>query len=493
MGTELNQALVQQAVKVWEDGTVEFYLYAPTAETVEVAGVGGYFDAAPLALLPDGNGGFYRKIENFPRGMHYYHWFVDGVKLFHPKAGFSYGCFETINTFEVPERGAEFYYLKEVPHGTVHLAKYASGVNGHLKECYVYTPYGSQKDPSRRYPVLYLQHGVGENETGWIWQGKLNYIMDNLIAEHKCREMIVVMSCDYAFIEGEEAVFFPGDFDRELMEDLIPYVETHFPVKRGRNYRALAGLSLGSALAARSVCRHRDKMEKEAIYRYLSVEEILKRVLRIIKAEEAEGKWELFATYAVISPIGRSGKTRLAKSICLMDEVRGGLYIGMEAYGERKQETSETVTDKTCGMSELAYLIRIQSGQIFEYLDKSVVVEGGISMIASPEVYLDIRELNRSDVSWFIKKLIAYGRYTTIVFDIDGSVLGDITILGEFDHVFVPVLDGGYAEEKVAAFQRLLEKQELQKVVMRMQQVVVPDHAYDSAEMMQLAGRLVGI
>ena len=77
MGTELNQALVQQAlsfapeiteerqaVKVWEDGTVEFYLYAPTAETVEVAGVGGYFDAAPLALLPDGNGGFYRKIEN---------------------------------------------------------------------------------------------------------------------------------------------------------------------------------------------------------------------------------------------------------------------------------------------------------------------------------------------------------------------------------------------------------------------------------------------
>lgn len=62
--------------------------------------------------------------------------------------------------------------------------------------------------------------------------------MDNLIAEHKCREMIVVMSCDYAFIEGEEAVFFPGDFDRELMEDLIPYVETHFPVKRGRNYRA---------------------------------------------------------------------------------------------------------------------------------------------------------------------------------------------------------------------------------------------------------------
>lgn len=235
---------------------------------------------------------------------------------------------------------------------------------------------------------------------------------------------------------------------KEHTLDALLYEESMMPV--------IVGLPEGKNICTIKLAEQApDKMEKEAIYRYLSVEEILKRVLRIIKAEEAEGKWELFATYAVISPIGRSGKT--------------------------------------CGMSELVYLIRIQSGQIFEYLDKSVVVEGGISMIASPEVYLDIRELNRSDVSWFIKKLIAYGRYTTIVFDIDGSVLGDITILGEFDHVFVPVLDGGYAEEKVAAFQRLLEKQELQKVVMRMQQVVVPDHAYDSAEMMQLAGRLVGI
>lgn len=252
----------------------------------------------------------------------------------------------------------------------------------------------------------------------------------------------------------------------------------------------ITGLSEGKSICTiRLTEQEPDKMEKEAIYRYLNVEEILKQVMRIIKAEEAEGKRELFETYAVISPIGRSGKTRLAKSICLMDEVRGGLYIGMEAYGERKPET---VSDKTCGMSELAYLIRIRSEQIFEYLDKSVTVEGGIGVVASPEVYLDLRELNRADVSWFIKKLIAYGRYTTIVFDIDGSVLGDITILGEFDHVFVPVLDGGYAEAKVAAFQRLLEKQELQKVVMRMQQVVVPDLAYDSAEMMQLAGRLVG-
>ena len=272
---------------------------------------------------------------------------------------------------------------------------------------------------------------------------------------------------------------------KEHLLDALLYEESMMPV--------IAGLPEEKNICTIKLTEQEpDKTEKEAIYRYLSVEEILRRVLRIIKAEEAEGKRELFETYAVISPIGRSGKTRLAKSICLMDEVRGGLYIGMEAYGERKSEIPQKEIAKICGMSELAYLIRIRSEQIFEYLDKSVVMEGGIGTIASPEVYLDLREQNRADVSWFIKKLIAYVRYTTIVFDIDGSVLGDITILGEFDHVFVTVLDGGYAEAKVAAFQRLLEKQELQKVVMRMQQIAVPDYAYDSAEMMQLAGRLVG-
>ena len=156
---------------------------------------------------------------------------------------------------------------------------------------------------------------------------------------------------------------------KEHTLDALLYEESMMPV--------IVGLPEGKNICTIKLAEQApDKMEKEAIYRYLSVEEILKRVLRIIKAEEAEGKWELFATYAVISPIGRSGKTRLAKSICLMDEVRGGLYIGMEAYGERKQETSETVTDKTCGMSELAYLIRIQSGQIFEYLDYYQKEEG---------------------------------------------------------------------------------------------------------------------
>lgn len=104
----------------------------------------------------------------------------------------------------------------------------------------VYTPYGYEEG-DERYPVLYLQHGVGENETGWIWQGKTNFIMDYLIAEGKCEKMIVVMSSGYAFKDGEKPVFYPGNFESELIHNIIPYIENNFRVRKGRDYRAMAG------------------------------------------------------------------------------------------------------------------------------------------------------------------------------------------------------------------------------------------------------------
>jgi hypothetical protein len=190
-------------------------MYAPKAKRVEVAGLGGFFPTDRIALEPDGKGGFYKSIAEFHWAMHYYFWYVDDVCVCNPEAGISYGCFTPINTFEVPEPGEDFYFIKEVPHGVVNLCKYHSGVNGHVKQCYVYTPPGYAKAEKKKYPVLYLQHGVGENETGWIWQGKLNFIMDNLIAGKQCEE---------------------------LTDDIIPYIENNFRVKRGRNNRAMAGM-----------------------------------------------------------------------------------------------------------------------------------------------------------------------------------------------------------------------------------------------------------
>lgn len=141
------------SVTVKEDGAVIFYLYAPAAKIVQVAGLGGYFTNKKINLMPDGQGGFFAEVQDFHWGMHYYFWYVDGVRICNPYAGISYGCFAAINTFEVQEKNVDFYFAKDIPHGTVSICKYASKVSSHLKECYVYTPYGYEEG-DERYPVL---------------------------------------------------------------------------------------------------------------------------------------------------------------------------------------------------------------------------------------------------------------------------------------------------------------------------------------------------
>lgn len=264
------------SVTVEPNGDVTFYMYAPKAEKVEVGGLGGYFKTEPILLEPDHKGGFKKKVTGFPAGMHYYNWYVDGVPIRNPKAGVGYGCFAVINTFEVAEEGEDFYFEKEVPHGTVSICQYTSSVNGHRKESYVYTPYGYEKELEKTYPVLYLQHGVGENETGWVWQGKMNFILDNLLAEGLCKEMIVVMSSGYAFLPEEDPIFFPGDFDRELTTDIIPFIEANFRVKHGRNNRAMAGLSLGSVQSADTVSRHMELFSALGVFSGVSLDPVSK-------------------------------------------------------------------------------------------------------------------------------------------------------------------------------------------------------------------------
>lgn len=246
------------AVEVLENGDVIFRFYAPEARKVEVAGISGSFSRERILLNKEPDGFFTATVSGIAQGFHYHNWFVDDVPVLNPLGAFCYGCFQAINFFEVPEAGKDFYYIKDVPHGEVQIRKYGSSVNSHLKSCYVYLPPSYGKDAEKTYPVLYVQHGVGENETGWIWSGKLNFIMDNLIAENKCKEMIVVMCSGYSFEPDTDPVFYPGDFDRELTSDCIPYIERNFAVKKGRKNRAMAGLSLGSVQACLTVLKHQD-------------------------------------------------------------------------------------------------------------------------------------------------------------------------------------------------------------------------------------------
>ncbi len=258
------------SVKVLDDGSVEFYMYAPKAKKVEIGRM-TECGIVKIPLIRGENGAFSCIVENYSCGMQYYLWFVDDVEIRNNKAGVSYGCFGAINTFEVPEKDTDFYYMKDVPHGTVSICKYVSGVSGHLKESYVYTPPGYE-NTGDSYPVLYVQHGVGENETGWVWQGKLNFIMDNLIAEGKCTPMIVVMSCGYAFKPNEDPIFYPGDFTSEMISDIIPYFENRFRIKKGRNNRAIAGLSLGSAQAFKTALLNKDKFSALGVFSDVRIE-----------------------------------------------------------------------------------------------------------------------------------------------------------------------------------------------------------------------------
>lgn len=232
-------------VQVQEDSTVAFCFYAPQAKKVEVSGFGtGRMGNEKHTMEKDEQGYWHVLCQNIPVGFHYHEYFVDNVCSINSQAPIAYAGHRFLNYFEKAEQ--DFYLLKQVPHGTLRMEHYFSNVTGKTRNCWVYTPPGYDAELEKTYPVLYLQHGGGENETAWIWQGKINYIMDNLLAEGACQEMLVVMNSLYCVDKRKEQAFLSGDFDSMLMQDCIPFIEKSFRVSPGNKNRAMAGLSMGS-------------------------------------------------------------------------------------------------------------------------------------------------------------------------------------------------------------------------------------------------------
>jgi enterochelin esterase-like enzyme len=233
-------------LRCFDDGSFEVTFYAPGAHSVRVEGIGGSMPGS-YEMAPAGRVGYWRaEIRDVPPGFHYVRFFVDGVQTYHPQLPFGYGCSMAMNYLEVPDPKEDFYLLKDVPHGTLRMEIYHSSVTGRFRNCWVYTPPSYERESSRRYPALYLQHGGGENELGWIWQGKVNYIMDNLLAEDGCEEMIIVMNCGYSFIRRGEGVYSlerPGDV---FCEDCVPFIDARYRTRADSASRAIAGLSFGS-------------------------------------------------------------------------------------------------------------------------------------------------------------------------------------------------------------------------------------------------------
>src|SRR5690606_18818159 len=182
-------------------------------------------------------------------GFHYYHLDVDGGTFNDPGALNFFGSRRWESGVEVPAHDADFYALKDVPHGQVRQVLFPSPSTGTQRRAFVYTPPGYDQS-TERYPVLYLQHGWGEDETAWTNQGRANLIMDNLIAEGKVRPFIIVMTNrmtndNTPCAPGGLAAFNIRPFQTVLLDELIPYVDREFRTLADADHRAMAGLSMG--------------------------------------------------------------------------------------------------------------------------------------------------------------------------------------------------------------------------------------------------------
>ena len=234
---QMRQRLISPEVS--SDGMVTFRFYAPQSHTVCVSVE--YFEGLrPLRMGEDGIWSI--ALGPFEPELYSYNFVVDGITTVDPRNPvIKIGTGTTQSLLDIPGDPPLFYNEKPVPRGVVHLHRYDSETLGTTRGLNVYTPPGYTQDLDAAYPVLYLLHGAGDNERGWSTVGRANVILDNLIAEKKAVPMIVVMPDGHApRVDGVE-----NSFGVDLAEDIIPYVENSYRVRKGSQFRALVGLSMG--------------------------------------------------------------------------------------------------------------------------------------------------------------------------------------------------------------------------------------------------------
>ena len=251
--------------QVNSQGYVRFRVMAPNATVITAsAGHGGAMKGTILEKQEDGSFVGTTMTPEDP-GFHYYTLKIDGATVVDPGTNFYYGGTSWQSGVEVPiNEDKDFYAMRnDIQHGQTSLVYFPSKVEGdQMRPAYVYLPAEYGKNPNKRYPVLYLQHGWGENETSWPVQGKAPIIMDNLIADGICQPMIVVMT--YGMTNGTRIGGLRGfnvkdGFEKVLCDELIPYIDKNFRTKAQRNSRAMCGLSMGG-METHSITLNRPKV-----------------------------------------------------------------------------------------------------------------------------------------------------------------------------------------------------------------------------------------
>jgi len=253
-----SNVLDAQYPRVDGQSRVEIRFKAPDASKVRVN-----FWSGPKADMEKQADGFWTFTTTpLAPGLHYYTVIVDGAEVSDPGSTAYFGGSKWASAVDVPEADATYYLPRDVPHGQVREVWYHSKVTGTWRHALVYTPPGYDTQLKERYPVLYLQHGGGEDESGWTRQGKANFILDNLIAATKAKPMIVVMANGYARRAGQSAPDLRGKpfgspemrkamqdmmtaFADDMTQALIPFIDSTFRTLPDRNHRAMAGLSMG--------------------------------------------------------------------------------------------------------------------------------------------------------------------------------------------------------------------------------------------------------
>ena len=244
-----------QYPRILPDNSVIFRIKADNAREVKI---GEY-------KLTKSDDGFWTvRTKPFTPGFHYYSVVVDGFTTIDPGSRTFFGGLRESSGIEIPGPESDFFAVKDVPHGAVRIEWYFSKTTNKWRRIFVYTPPGYDKDAATRYPVLYLQHGMGEDESGWTNQGHENFILDNLIAARQAVPMIVVnehgtVPDPATALADHERWMLDNqftEFDAVISRDLVPAIDQRFRTIADREHRALAGLSMGGAEAMRIGLHH---------------------------------------------------------------------------------------------------------------------------------------------------------------------------------------------------------------------------------------------
>jgi len=249
-----------QYPRVLPDHSVAFQYKGPDAQSVDVDITGKKFP------MTRGSDGVWNVLTPpLVEGFHYYALDVNGTRMNDPGSHSYFGTGKDTSGVEIPEYGVNYYLATDVPHGDVRIRVYHSKITGQWRRSFVYTPPDYDANPIAHYPVLYLQHGSGEDESGWTFQGHANLILDNLIAEKKAVPMIIVMDNGYASVPA--GPFGPptsgpagdiGAFEDVMIKEVIPMIDSTFRTIPDREHRAMAGLSMGANQALHLATGHLD-------------------------------------------------------------------------------------------------------------------------------------------------------------------------------------------------------------------------------------------